>query len=261
MESKFNRVINSFENINVAIEDILKNKNNPNGLLKSLPNNSYKKVVEDLYEIRTIIYDLAFSFNEYKTEELDEIRCISLSVRKLLDEGEYEELFSKMMEINNQLGRESKNKDLTKVRKLKSLINGLPKSFRNCLVTAQKLDNKKVRYNSSKVDNLQFIIDKYVTVKYNFKKIPFDSIERDEVTETQRADLIVYALNKVIKLCKDEDYDSIKDLANQLIKKYQVFTESRKKFKEVKPEEKEMIIPETQSIMEPEVEEGKSRGK
>ena len=169
MNSKLDRLNSSFENIEEAIKYYLKDIDN-NYYLHKVSKKEHDKIAKDLKDINIILSNLKFS-TPPKNKGLDEIRSLNLSVMSLYEEGDYDILFSEMLRTNNNIFRDAKEKDRKKLGNFKKIVNNLSNFYQYRLRKAEKDPLEGLTFRDKGLDNIKFIIEKYLSVKYHFKKV------------------------------------------------------------------------------------------
>ena len=258
MNSKIDRLNNSIENMEAAIKYYLKeieSKYYTNQIKKD----EYLKLVKDLRNIKNIL-DSFKSTPIFENDKLTEIRRINLSNMSLYDEGDYNTIFSEIMKTNNDLCRDLKEKDRKRLGTFKQIFNGLSNYYQYRLRKSMINPSGELGYSDKGLDNFNFIVEKYLTVKYNFKKIKYenatisttnqelideytniiesseidDSIKelysnvKDFVKKYAEAEVIISNLEKIKQLCTEKEFSNISTQVDRIIDKYKIIYEINK---------------------------------
>ena len=252
MNSKIDRLNNSIENMEAAIKYYLKeidSKYFSNKIKKS----EYLKLVKDLKNIKSIL-DSFKSTPLFENEKITEIRRINLSNKCLYDEGDYSLIFSEIMKTNNDLCQVDKDKDRKRLGIFKQIFNGLSNYYQYRLRKSTIMPSGELGYSDKGLDNFSFIVEKYLTIKYNFKKIKYEDarisatnqqlideyaniIESDEIDNSIKelysnvrnfvkkyaeSEIIISNLEKIKQLCNEKEFLNINAQVDRIIEKYKI---------------------------------------
>ena len=260
MKSKNDRLNISIENIEQAINYYLVDLNRSYKLC-NVSKEEYAKTSKDLKDISKLLLDLKKS-TVFKSSKLDEIRVINLSIMHLYDAGDYNSIFTELIHTNSVLCDAEKEKDKKRLSSLEKVVNHLSNFYKFRLTKAVYEYEKGITYHDKKVDNIKFVLENYLSIKYNFKKLKYESLNINEKyqncidgcdkiikTDTNsevkeyyssirsclinfaRSELIITNLEKIIYLCDDSVFDNIKEKTKMFIDKYRkVYEVSKDKY-------------------------------
>ena len=218
MKSKKDRLNDSFDIIIEVIKDIITNRNSVENPLNKISVKDYNKVLKNLNTLVKIINSLRFN-EPFKNIKLDEIRSICLSITPFLDEKDSEDILSEVVKIHNSLCEIKKSTDRKILGEFKSSFKNLPVSIQKRINFAQKNKLGNIRYGVTSINNTKFIVENYISAKYNLRKVNFDTVE-DELNESEKIELVLYGLNRIAKILRSEQYSSIDNLILNLMNKY-----------------------------------------
>ena len=261
MKSKFDRIHASIANIEAAIKYYLKDLEN-NYSSNKISRNEYLKLMKSLKSIYSTVDSLKFE-NPFEDVGINAIRVLNLSVMSLYEDGDYNTIVNETMKTNSYLCNDSKEEDRKKLAELKQVYNRLPNFYKYRLSKGEITEDKKLHFRDKGLDNIKFIIEKYLTTKYNFKKIKYESaniseenslkiaeytsiIESNEYdTNTKnnyviirnylinyaKAEVIIDALSQIKLLCNRPEFSNIKEVVDNLYTKYQrIYNENKAKY-------------------------------
>lgn len=251
MKSKVDRLTDSIDNMFASISFYLNNirdKYYSNNVSKK----DYLKTEKDLMELSLILTKLKPLTIE-DNKKIEEIRRLHLSNLTLYEQGDYDYLFDAISKVNHEFYKDAKDVDKRRVSEFKSIFNHLPAFYQNRLRKAQITSENNIDFGNKKVDNYAFFTEKYMQVKYGFKKIKYNvsplspmnlnlidecnniiksnkknntikdefTTTRDTIAKYASYEIIIDNLKKIILLCDELDYYIIKNYALKLIEKYQ----------------------------------------
>lgn len=261
MKSKVERVQDSIENIESAVNYYLHDAEHQYKLNK-MSKSDYLKLIKSLNIINRILTELYFK-KPMVNEKIDEIRSINLSISSLYEENDYNIVFGSIINANERLYGGNKNHDRELLNSFKKVFNMLSNFYKYRLSKAIKISDDDIEFKDKKFDNVKLIIENYLNAKYNFKKIPFESLAisdenkriidvctlviesdffndeiksiysniKELVIKLSNAEIIVRSLEKIISLCGQQEFTSILITAKKMLYKYtSIYNNSKETF-------------------------------
>ena len=260
MNSKTDRMSNAIENIESIVNYCL-NELDKKYSSGQISKKEYTDTFNRLDDIKKIVSSLNFD-SPFCDEKLDYIRMIGLTIMNLLEEGDYNYLYYEIRKTNNDLCKYIKEMDRKKLSEFKKSYNGLSDYYKKRLSKMEKTDSGTLQFQK-KNDNVKFLLEKYLSVKYNFKKLKYEtasisdenkqiidecnriiesnqeneviknnySIVKNYIEKYATSEVIVYNLEMINRLCDSKEYQNIKEKALELINKYQkIYNDNSQKY-------------------------------
>ena len=260
MNSKTDRMSNAIENIESIVNYYL-NELDEKYSSGQISKKEYTDTFNRLDDIKKIVSSLNFD-SPFYDEKLDYIRMIGLTIMNLLEEGDYNYLYYEISKTNNDLCKYIKEMDRKKLSEFKKSYNGLSDYYKKRLSKMEKTDSGTLQFQK-KNDNVKFLLEKYLSVKYNFKKLKYEtasisdenkqiidecnriiesnqeneviknnySIVKNYIEKYATSEVIVYNLEMINRLCDSKEYQNIKEKALELINKYQkIYNDNSQKY-------------------------------
>ena len=260
MNSKTDRMSNAIENIESIVNYYL-NELDEKYSSGQISKKEYTDTFNRLDDIKKIVSSLNFD-SPFYDEKLDYIRMIGLTIMNLLEEGDYNYLYYEISKTNNDLCKYIKEIDRKKLSKFKKSYNGLSDYYKKRLSKMEKTDSGTLQFQK-KNDNVKFLLEKYLSVKYNFKKLKYEtasisdenkqiidecnriiesnqeneviknnySIVKNYIEKYATSEVIVYNLEMINRLCDSKEYQNIKEKALELLNKYQkIYNDNSQKY-------------------------------
>lgn len=261
MVSKTERVKTSIYNIEQTIRFLIKDAETKFYTHKISKKDCYD-LVNKLNDVKRSLVSLKFD-NSFSNESLDEIRRICLSIMGQLEEGDYNILFNEIMRINNSMCKESKERDRVRIGEFKRKYNQLNTVCQNRLCKVEVTPEKKLAYREKGLDNVKFLLENYLNVKYNLKKIKFDTKDISDLSKTQiedcdkiinsenideetkvlysniksyiekysSAEVVTDSLREALGYCNEHEFEVLKQLIHKMMDKYKlIYLENTKKY-------------------------------
>ena len=261
MKSKVDRLSDSIENVDAAIKYYLTYIENEYRLNR-ITRKDYLKLIKDLKDIDVVLYKLNFTA-PFEDKNLTKLREINLSIKNLYEEGDYDILSSEMLKTNTYLCSNLKEKDRKMLNNLKKSFNNLSNFYKFRLSKAQWIPSEGLNYRDKGQDNIKFILEYYLNIKYSFKKIKYENLDisdinkyrideltriiksnecddnikviysnmRDYITQCSKAEVIIVKLEQMQELCNQNEYSNIKEQIQKMIVKYQkIYQTSKEKY-------------------------------
>lgn len=260
MNSKTDRMSNAIENIESIVNYYL-NELDEKYSSGQISKKEYTDTFNRLDDIKKIVSSLNFD-SPFYDEKLDYIRMIGLTIMNLLEEGDYNYLYYEISKTNNDLCKYIKEMDRKKLSEFKKSYNGLSDYYKKRLSKMEKTDSGTLQFQK-KNDNVKFLLEKYLSVKYNFKKLKYEtasisdenkqiidecnriiesnqeneviknnySIVKNYIEKYATSEVIVYNLEMINRLCDSKEYQNIKEKALELLNKYQkIYNDNSQKY-------------------------------
>ena len=260
MNSKTDKMSNAIENIESIVNYYL-NELDKKYSSGQISKKEYTDTFNRLDDIKKIVSSLNFD-SPFYDEKLDYIRMIGLTIMNLLEEGDYNYLYYEISKTNNDLCKYIKEMDRKKLSEFKKSYNGLSDYYKKRLSKMEKTDSGTLQFQK-KNDNVKFLLEKYLSVKYNFKKLKYEtasisdenkqiidecnriiesnqeneviknnySIVKNYIEKYATSEVIVYNLEMINRLCDSKEYQNIKEKALELINKYQkIYNDNSQKY-------------------------------
>ena len=247
MKSKSERVSDSISNLKTGIVYLYKHmtkdfENNKVG------KNTYDSLSKSLKKLHSVLKGLQEEIT-YKNDKLDEIRKINLSLMPLYEEGDYDTIFREISKINNASCEVSKEIDRSRLNSFKKIFSTLPDGFQERLIKIDRTD-KGVTFKTKGVDNVKFLNENYLNVKYNFKKVKGETLSISDASKEliekcnnmiksndtgdkevylsmksyiesySKSEIIIDNLLKIQELCDSFEYSSLNNVVKTMITKY-----------------------------------------
>ena len=251
---KLEKALLAISNMETAINDIKsKDKNDIKNPLKDVSFEAYKEYIIILDKILNELDGLKYE-EMVKHNRIDEIRSIWHSIVKLVPEEDYHKFHNELTIVFNSLNAESKKEDDKKIERLERLFDKLPKKTKNRITYATITSTGKVKQNGHS-NNFKVVTRKYKDYKYYSKNVKNEETIENDMDDISRLETVIYALNKISRICKNGKYHSLISLVNEYLKKYQTQLDDLKKeknhkFKDAKKVEKVEVTDTINTAME-----------
>ncbi len=216
MNSKTDRLNNAIENIKMCIKYYAKHLEKDYQTNK-IEKNEYIRLIRNLNDVYKILIDKEF-IEPYKNKKLDKIRSLNLTIMNLYEGEDYNNIFNEISKTNNILCKESKDRDRKKLNELKKAINKLPNDYQTRISKTEYNPNEGLKYNK-KIDNIKFLFENYLNLKYNFKKVKSEEIDYNEMSKEE---IILEYLEQMQELCDEKEFINIKEQIEKTIEKYSI---------------------------------------
>lgn len=262
MNSNYDKIQISITNIEAAIKYYLKEAKNKRDLNK-MPQSEYLRTIQNFNSINDIIHSLKFD-KPITNPTLDSMRSINLSLMALYEEeNDYHTIANEIYRVHSNLCKNSQEKDKKRISRLKQAYNNLSNFYKYRLSKAEIKEGKELDFRDKGIDNIKFITEKYLNVKYNVKKVKYESINiseenslkiaeytkiiegneydinvknnytiiRDYLINYAKAEVIITGLSQIKLLCDQKEFSSIKEVVDKVYNKYQhIYNENKAKY-------------------------------
>ncbi len=198
MTSKEDRVQTSMENIELTTNFLIKEIENRFYTHKKSKKECYD-IVNQLMAVRTFLSRLRFE-QPFENKKLDQIRSIHLSLMNLYEKEDYDTLNGEISKVNNNLCKDAKERDRTKLNDFKRKYNSLSPFYQSRLSKVEKTPNGKLALREKGLDNVKFLTENYLNVKYNLKKVKYEEAGLSDMCKSQIA-----SCKELLKTCDSED--------------------------------------------------------
>ena len=208
MKSKSERLDDSIMNMKVAMNYYMRDiisKYESNQISKS----EYDILVKDFHDL-SVLLSYFKSHKSFDRSKLDQIRALNLSISSYYDEGDYDSIVGELFKVNNSINKESREMDRKNLMTLNKVFHGITPFYQFRITKALVLPDGDLTFKNKDFDNVQFITENFLSIKYSFGKL---KCKKASIKEEY-----MYILDKYDKKIKSRDSDSSTKACYSLLK-------------------------------------------
>ena len=208
--------------------------------LIQLSDEEYRNACTRLRNIIRISEELKF-VEKVRDENIVECKNNIQSLKQLMDSMDIHKIMNAInhFETNDLFSKEKAND--------RKLLNELFSSFKKLHGTYREVIDrycidKSTRIAYSNGGNVYYTKQNYILSKYQ-NNSNYELIEDDDLSEEEKYEIILYGLRKARRLCQEQKYETVRNIIDEMILKYEKLNKEymegkNHKFKDIKKNEK-----------------------